>query len=415
MRTETEVAGDRPRAAAHWALDPDVVFLNHGSFGACPKPVLEAQRRWRERMERQPVQFFVRDLEGLLDEARLALAEFVNADARGLVFVRNATTAVNAVVRSLRFEPGDELLTTSHEYNACANALRFAAERWGATVVVAEVPFPIESAEQVVEAILSRVTSRTRLALIDHVTSPTGLVWPIERIVRELAERGVDTLVDGAHAPGMIPLDIRAIGAAHYTGNLHKWVCAPKGAAFLAVREDRRDRIRPTVISHGANSSRIDRPRLLLEFDWTGTADPTAILSVPEALRFMGTVAGGAGGSGGWPALMGQNRSLALRGRQLVCERLGVKPPCPAEMVGSMASIPLPDSPPGADASTSPLYLDPLQDTLLERFGVEVPVIPWPAPPRRLVRLSAQAYNSEPQYERLAAGLDEALRAERGG
>src|SRR5438445_7019259 len=244
--------------ARFWTLDSAVAFLNHGSFGACPSPVLEAQQRLRERLERQPARFFVRDLEPLLADARSALAAFLGAAPEGLVFVPNATTGVNAVLRSLAVAPGDQLLVTDHAYNACRNALDFVAAAARAEVVVVPVPFPLASADAVVEAVVARATPRTRLALLDHVTSPTGLVYPIERLVRELAGRGIDALVDGAHAPGMVPLDLRALGAAYYTGNCHKWLCAPKGAAFLHVRSDRQTGVRPVVISHGPNTPRTD-------------------------------------------------------------------------------------------------------------------------------------------------------------
>ena len=385
--------------AEHWGLDPGTIFLNHGSFGACPRPVLEYQERLRERMERQPVQFFARDLEGLLDEARGELARFVGAAPGDLAWVRNATTGVNAVLRSLDPLPDDELLTTDHEYNACRNALDHVARRSGARVVVAALPFPVDSPERIVDAILDRATPRTRLALLDHVTSPTGVVLPIARLVRELARRGVDTLVDGAHAPGMLALDLAEIGAAYYTGNCHKWLCAPKGAGFLYVRRDLQRAVSPAVISHGANTRRTDRPRYLIEFDWVGTDDPTSCLSVPEALRFMGSLL-----PGGWPALREHNRRLVLEGRRALCEALGIDPPCPEEMIGSLAAVPVPPGP--ADARPpSPLYDDPLQQALLERFAIEVPVISWPAPPQRLVRISAQIYNRAEQYVALASAL----------
>ena len=387
---------------ALWPLDPQVTFLNHGSFGSCPRAVLEFQRQLRDRLERQPVRFFVRDLEGLLDDARASLAAFVGADAEDLVFVSNATSGVNAVLRSMSFAPGEELLVTNHEYNACRNALNYVAERSGAKIVVAHVPFPVRSADEIVQCVLAAVTARTRLALLDHVTSQTGLLLPLARLVRALAERGVDTLVDGAHAPGMVPLNLRDIGAAYYTGNCHKWLCAPKGAGFLHVRRDRQPAIRPLVVSHGANTTRTDRSRFLIEFGWTGTTDPTAGLAVPNAIEFIGSLL-----PGGWPEVMRRNRELALAGRQHLCAALNLPPPCPAELIGSLASLPIPDS---ADSrpTNNPLYLDPLQDRLLEEHGIEVPVIPWPAPPKRLLRISAQLYNSLPQYERLA----EALKAE---
>lgn len=389
---------EAPPYAALWTLDPAVTFLNHGSFGACPAPVLAAQAEWRARLERQAVRFMARELEGLLDESRAALAAFVGAVPGDLAFVPNATSGVNAVLRSLVFAPGDELLTTDHAYNACKNALHFVAERSGAAVVVAKVPFPLDGPATVVESVLARVTPRTRLALLDHVTSPTGLVWPIAELVEALAERGVETLVDGAHAVGMLPLDVSAIGAAYYTGNCHKWLCAPKTAGFLHVRRDLQPLVRPLAISHGARLERNDRSRFLLEFDWTGTVDPTAYLSVPEAIRVLGSLM-----PGGWPALRARNRELALAGRRLLCEALGIAEPAPASMIGSLAAVPIADGSP--EPPTSGLHCDPLQDALREQAGIEVPIVAWPAAPRRLLRISAAAYNTSADYERLAVAL----------
>ena len=385
-----------------WGLDPAVTFLNHGSFGACPKPVLRRQAALRRRMERQPVDFLYRRYEERLDAARTAAAAFVGADPADFVFVPNTTAGVNAVLRSLRFQSGDELLTTDHEYNACRNVLDLVAERDGARVVTAPVPFPVSGEEDLLAAILVRVTERTRLALVDHVTSPTAMIFPVERLARELAARGVKLLVDGAHAPGMVPLDVDALGCAYYTGNFHKWVCAPKGAAFLWVRRDRQAAVRPAVTSHGANSPRTDRSRFLLEFDWTGTFDPTAWLCVPVAIKCLGSLL-----PGGWPALMARNRRLAAAGRRLLCEALGIPAPCPEELLGSMATLPLPDGDP-SDLKP-PLFMDPVQDALWYRHRIELPVMAWPAPPRRLCRISAQAYNTLDDYARLAAALKEIL------
>ncbi len=387
---------DRPD---FWLLDPSIAFLNHGSFGSCPRPVLEFQQEVRLRMERQPVQFFVRDLEPLLDEARESLAEFVGAHPQNLVFVPNATAGVNSVLRSLRFEPGDQVIVTNHEYNACRNALDVTAERCDVEVVVIEIPFPLRSEEDVIDRIVGALTPRTRLLLIDHITSQTGLVLPLEKLVRELGQRGVDTLVDGAHAPGMIPLNLEPLSAAYYTGNCHKWICAPKGAAFLYLRPDRQKLVRPLSISHGANSPRNDRARHLVEFGWTGTWDPSAYLSVPEAIRQMGQLL-----PGGWPELMQRNRALALEARQILCAALHIAPLCPDAMVGALAAMPLPDAQ-SVEPPRSPLYLDPLQDELLSKYGIEVPVIPWPRPRHRVLRISAQLYNSRSQYEALAQAL----------
>ncbi|HAM53903.1 MAG TPA: aminotransferase [Candidatus Rokubacteria bacterium] len=388
-----------------WPLERGVIFLNHGSFGACPAEVLRQQAALRDEMEAAPVRFLSRELDDRLASARQALAAFVGADADDLAFVANATGGVNAVLRSLRFSPGDELLTTDHAYNACRNALDFAAGRAGARVVVATIPFPLASPDEVVEAVLAHVTPRTRLALLDHITSPTGLVLPIERLVAALAGRGVEVLVDGAHAPGMVPLDLGALGAAYYSGNCHKWLCAPKGSAFLWVRRDRQPDIRPLTISHGASAARPGRSRFRLEFDWTGTDDPTAWLAVPGAIEYLGSLL-----PGGWPELMARNRALALEARRLLCAATGTAPPCPEEMVGALASIILPDGPTTEIGWRRP---DPLQRRLYDGWGIEVPVMSWPAAPRRLVRISAQLYNAPADFERLAEALRRELAAER--
>ena len=342
------------------------------------------------------MQFFVRELEGLLDEAREALARFVGANPADLVFVPNATAGVNTVLRSRSWAPQDELLVTNHEYNACRNALDFAAHQSQARVVVARVPFPCRNADEIIEAVLACVSERTRLALLDHVSSQTGIVFPLEKLIARLHARGVDTLIDGAHAPGMVPLDLARLGPTYYTGNCHKWLCAPKGAGFLFVQGERQPLIRPLSISHGANSPRRDRSRFQIEFGWTGTWDPSAYLSVPEAIRYMATLR-----PGGWREIMGRNRALALAARQILCQALGVPLPCPEECIGALASIPIPDAV-DAPPLSSPLYTDPLQEMLSREHRIEVPIIPWPAPPKRLLRLSAQLYNALPQYQRLA-------------
>lgn len=380
--------------SGHWQLDSGIDFLNHGSFGACPSVVLEAQQRVRERLEREPVSFMLRELEPALDAARAALAQLVGADADDLAFVTNATTGVNTVLRSLSFAAGDELLTTDHVYNACNNALAFVAEQARAKVVVAKVPFPLRSAQQVVDAVLAAVTPRTRLALIDHVTSPTALIFPVATLVAELEQRGVDTLIDGAHAPGMVPLELNALGAAYYTANCHKWLCAPKGAAFLHVRRDRQQQVRPLVISHGATAPRPDRSRFRQELDWVGTDDPSAYLTVPDAIRFLQQLL-----PGGLEALLAHNHALALQARGVLCTALGIEPPAPDEMLGSMVTLPLPaDLVPAAAAAG----MDPLQELLFRQHGVEVPVFVWPSSERRWLRFTAQAYNQLGQYQRLA-------------
>lgn len=392
--------------SSHWLLDSEVVYLNHGSFGACPKAVLAHQEMLRFRMERQPITFLFRDIEPLLDHARGALAAFLGCSADDLALLNNASTGLNAVLRSLRFEAGDELLVTDHEYNASRNVLDYVAERDQARVVVASVPFPPASPAAIVDAILARVTDRTRIALVDHVTSQTGLVFPIDEIVARLESRGVDTIVDGAHAPGMLPLDLAGIGAAYYTGNCHKWMCAPKGAAFLHVRPDRQDGIRPTSISHGANSPRTDRSRFRIEFDWTGTFDPTAVLSIPAALEFIGSLL-----EGGWPEVRERNHRLVIEGARAVAALSGISFCTSEELIGSMVSFQLPPArrPSVPSNRVAVLAIDPLQDVLRDRARIEVPIFYWPDASRRMLRISAALYNDISEYELLGNTLGEML------
>ncbi len=390
-----------------WRFDPAVTFLNHGSYGACPAPVLEVQRAWRDRLEAEPVQFLTDDLAELLDEARGAVGRFLGADPEGLAFLPNATTGVNTVLQSLRFEPGDELLTNDHEYNATINAVRAVAARDGARVVVAHVPFPLAGPDEVAGAILAAVTERTRLVLISHVTSPTALIFPVEALVAELDGRGIDTLVDAAHAPGMVPVAVDALGAAYWTGNGHKWLCGPKGTAVLWVREDRRDRIHPLVVSHGANAPLAGRTRFRHEFDWVGTADPTGFLALPAAIDWMGHEAAPDGG--GWPAVMAANHALAIEGRDMLTAALGIEAPAPDAMLGSMAALPL--AIPGVAGDDG---ADRLRHALVAEHGIQVPIGGWPVraarangrPSQILLRISAQLYNEPADYERLARALE---------
>ena len=385
-----------------WRLRPDVTFLNHGSFGACPVPVLERQRALVDELESSPVVFLDNLREERLDPARRAVAAFIGADPEGLVFVPNATTGVSTVLRSLRFEPGDQILMTDHEYNAILNAAAETARGSGAEVVMVRLPLEIDSADQVVEAVLDAVTPRTRLAVVSQITSPTATILPVAELVRELDARGVDTLVDGAHAPGQVALDVGALGAAYWTGNGHKWLCGAKGSGFLVVRPDRRDRVRTLTISHGWNDPGT-RPRLWKEFDWMGTGDPTPYLALPVAIDVVGRLH-----PAGWPGVMAANHDLAIAGRDRIARALGVTPRTPDALFGSMAIVPLPMPPDSAAIAA-------LKTALMTEDRIEVPIVGWPVPAARrahsdqpsavAVRISAQLYNETADYDRLAEAL----------
>lgn len=392
-----------------WSLNPEITFLNHGSFGATPRAVLAEQQLARDAFERDPVRFLApeRDLEPKLDRVRDVVAQFVNADPADLAFVRNATDGVNAVLRSLATHPdssfalgeNEEIVVTDHGYAACSNAARYVANARGARVVTARIPFPIESPDQAFEAIASACTDWTKLILVDAVTSPTGLVLPIERIVEFAHREGIRVLVDAAHGPGMLPMDLNALGADYVTANHHKWIAAPKVSGFLHVRREHQDEVRPTVISHAAETPRPGRSRFLAEFDWTGTFDPSPLLAVPAAFDFWETV-----DTGGLHGVRQSNRALALEARGVLCEALGIDPPAPDEMIGSLVTLLLPAAAPVAAG-----VVDPLQARLFDRHRIEVPIWNLEGQDRRLIRISAQAYNELADYERLASALREEL------
>lgn len=393
--------------ASQWALAKDVVYLNHGSFGACPRTILNDQYELRSKLEANAMRFLVRDYPFLLDASRADVAELLGAASEDIMFVPNATTGVNAVLRSVELKRRDELLTTNHAYNACRSALDEVARRTGARVVVAEVPFPLASEDEIVDAILGATTPHTRLAMIDHVTSTTALVFPIARIVGALQSRGVDVLVDGAHAAGMVPLDLTALGAAYYAGNLHKWTCAPKGAGYLFVREDRREAVRPLTISHGENTRRPGRSAFHDRFDWAGTIDSSPWICARSAARWCSSLL-----PGGLAALMAANHALVVEARELLCKSLRVTAPCPDAMLGSMATIPLPPPLQSGPPSTADLRhyqgwlgADRLQSWLAGEHHIEVPIVRWGVEGRRWLRISAQAYNSRAQFEHLAEVL----------
>ncbi|MDP6850685.1 MAG: aminotransferase class V-fold PLP-dependent enzyme [Planctomycetota bacterium] len=369
-----------------WTLDSGVAYLNHGSFGAVLSVVQEHQNELRRRMEEQPYDFMVRQLRPALAEARSSLASFLGSSPNDLVFVNNATEGVNSVLRSFPWKPGDRILVTDHEYQACRNAVDFVAGQFGLEVDVAEIPFPLISPDIVVDQVLGLVSPQTRLVLLDHVTSPTALILPIERLISALRSDGIQVLIDGAHAPGMLSLNLNHLGADYYTGNCHKWMCSPRGAGFLWVREERQEEVRPVSISHGASEDSPEITRFIEEFSWKGTDDPTAWLCVPAAIAALDSLA-----SGGWPDIMQANRQLALEARDILCTALSIAPPAPDSMIGSMASIPLPPGDPE-------LFYKQLLS-----LGIEVPVFNWNH--SRILRISAQIYNTREDYETLSQNM----------
>lgn len=397
--------------ASHWPIDPGIVYLNHGSFGGCPSPVIEAQQRYRLRMERELVRFFVEDMDDIFDQTRAEVAAFVRCKPGDLAFVPNATTGVATILNSFALRPGDDVLAGMHEYPACMNNLRHICAKAGANVVTAPVPFPVTSPGQIVEAVLSKVTPRTKLALLSHVTSSSGIILPIREMVAALSAKGIETIVDGAHAVGMLDLDIPSIGAAFYTANCHKWVCSPKGSAILYVREDWQPRIRPVVLSNFAEKPKPGRSQFHTEFDYIGTDDPTAYFAIADAIKFMGSLL-----PGGWEGVRRHNHELLKYGRQVVSRVLGTEPPAPESMLGSICTMYLPrhDAERTARlAARTSKYHDATQDELIRRHRIQVPLWSVAGTADRVIRISAQVYNSREQYDYLAAALEEEMARER--
>jgi len=391
----------RSELSKHWILDPNITFLNHGSFGACPKLILDEQTKLRTSLESDPVTFMESTVRELWAESLVRLSKFINADSEGMTFVTNATSGINTVLKSLDLKPNDEIIVLDHSYQACWNAVDSITKKTGAKTVVATIPFPIDSNEQIIEEILQKVTEKTRLVLVDTVTSPTGLRLPFEELVSELQSRNVDVLLDAAHGPGIVPLDIKKLDPAYVTGNAHKWLCTPKGSAFLYIREDRRNRIRPLSVSHGASIPGTEQERFRFEFDWTGTQDPTAWLCIPTAIDHIGSML-----SDGWPAIMDYNTNLAIQGRNLLLESLGTPKPSPDSMIVGLAAVLLPGS---EVLTTSALEPDPLHTLLLEKYRIQVPVFGWPHHNKRYLRIASYLYNSIEEYEYLAEVLEKEI------
>ncbi len=375
---------------SRWSLDPAVVHLNHGSYGGCPHAVTLTATAWRTRLEAAPMRFLVLDWQTELDRARDALAEFLHAPADRLVFVPSSTTGVATALHSTPLAAGDEIVTTDHAYRACRNQLARRAAVAGATIHVVPIPVPFD-AGALVAAFARALTPRTKLALLDHITSPTALRLPLEELLDRCAARGIAVVVDGAHAPGQIPLDVGALlarGATWYIGNNHKWLCAPKGTGFLVAAPG--VAATPVVTSHGASPEYGPANRFHAELDWSGTYDPSAHLAVPTAIATLAVE------GGGWPAIYERNHALVCEMQRRVCAALGATPIAPEAALGTMASIPIALPP-----NTAPFALQ----TRLLRDGWEIPIVDFARGP--FVRLSAHLYNHAGEADALAGKLRE--------
>lgn len=374
-----------------WLLEDDLHFLNHGSFGACPRDVLIAQSEWRSKMERQPVHFITVEAPEQLIKSKKLVSDFLGAQTENVVFVENATSGVNAVVRSLMptWKAGDELLTTTHVYGAMRQTLHYASDVMGTKVIEAKVPFPITSENEVVDVVRKAITDKTRFAIIDHVTSPTGLVYPIEKIIPLFKERGIPVMIDGAHAPGMLDVKIEKYGADYYTGNCHKWMFAPKGCAILWVAPEHQTKMHAHITSHNYKAG------FHQEFEWIGTRDLTPMLAASAAVGFINEYGG--------ENIRTYNHDLVVQARKMIAAKWNVALPAPESMIGSLSTIPVP-----GNISEHDSVAQKLHDRLRDEFRCELPVIFYGG--NVYIRISAQIYNEMSDYEHLAASLPLAIR-----
>ena len=392
-------------ARSQWDLAPDLSFLNHGSFGAVPRELQERATEARRAIERNPVEGVWRDGVLAIRSSARAVAEFLGADGDRTGFVSNATSGINAMLQSVPLEPGDEVLHLDQGYNAVWQTILMTARRRGIVPRKIEIPLPINGPGDWIDAVERTITPRTKLLVLDQITSPTALVLPTREIVEMAKSHGVETIVDGAHAPGMLDRPVADIGdPVAWTGNLHKWPCALRGTAVLVVRSDFEDRIKPTVISHHLDQA------FTAEFDWQGTFDPVPWILAKDAIGFMDRF-------GGWAEVRRRNRELTITAHAMLVERFGVEPISPVDgsSLGFIATLPLPDrlqpdggGPPlpSAEPKTGPLEVpvDPVQARLLEEHRIEIPVMYHGG--RRFVRFSVHVYNEFDEYERLADAID---------
>jgi len=372
-------------------LDPGVTFLNHGSFGATPREVFRDYQRWQRELERQPVEFLGRRFNNLMRASRISLAEYIHTSAENLVYTPNVTVSINVVARSLNLGPGDEVLSTNHEYGACDRAWRFLSREHGFTYKNQPIPVPVATREGLVDALWEGVTSRTRVIFLSHITSPTAIIFPVAEVCARARREGILTIVDGAHAPGQIPLDIPAVGADFYGGNLHKWLCAPKGAGFLYARPEVQDLLKPLVVSWGYESETPSRSTFIDCFEWTGTRDVSAYLAVPAAIKFQA--------DHDWATVRHDCHGLVREAQARICALTGLSPlhPDDPSWFAQLVAAPLPDE---TDTAV-------LKERLYNEYRVEVPLIVWNG--KKLIRVSIQGYNSRRDVDILLKALKNLL------
>ena len=386
-----------PLAKSLFLLDPDVVFLNHGSFGATPRPVFEKYQEWQRELEHQPVEFLGRRFVDLMRAARAALAAYVHTDADNLVYVPNATTGLNIVARSLPLKPGDEIVTTDHEYGALDRTWRFLCRKTGAVYQPQHVPLPVTTADDVVERIWQGVMPRTRVLFFSHITSPTALTLPVAKLCRRARDAGIISVIDGAHTVGQIPLDLQTIGADFYASNAHKWLGAPKGSAFLYARPEMQHLVEPVVVSWGYESETPSASRFVDEQEWTGTRDSAAYLATPNAIKFCE--------EHHWDDIRARCHALARSARERIGALTGLPPISPDSTAWyrQMVAVPLPP----IDTTKDAFGRVPLQARLMNEFKIEVPITVWNGKP--YLRVSIQAYNTQEDVERLVKALQRLL------
>lgn len=381
--------------ASEWSLNPDIVFLNHGSFGATPNYVLDRQRDYIRLLESSPVEFSVRSMYPLYYEAKKSLAEFVGTSENNIYFVPNTTIGVNHVLHNIK-EENKTWLTTNHAYGACANALGKIAELKNCQVIKADIPFPIDSEATILERIESAILPNTTIALIDYITSATAIVFPIKEIIKLLQSKNIKVIIDAAHAPGMIDFNIDDLDADYFIANCHKWICSPKGSAFVYVNPRHQAEFKPVFYSFHNDWDTDNARHWSNQFIWEGTKDYSAYFAVKDSLEFMPTLI-----DGGWDAIKKHNRDLAIQGAKIIANKLSVSLPVPESMLGSIVNIPISDD-------IIPIvkfnYYTSIKNELFDKYKIEVPTMLFPAP-HQYVRVSAQLYNSIEQYEYLADSL----------